>query len=232
MWELVSAGLVTADGFDNLRAFLDPKRRAGQGRGRATRPRYSTGRWSLLYADEMASQPASLEAVAELLLRRYGVVFRELLARENFPIRWREMLITLRRLEDRGEVRGGRFVDGFLGEQFALPVAVESLRAMRREAMSEERVTVSAADPLNMAGILVPGDRVPASRPVCNLCRRRRHRRGTPGGSPACRGVVSGAVIGPSLRWPLELFSGGLIQQTYLTDTAKLLKIVGKAVDI
>jgi ATP-dependent Lhr-like helicase len=163
LWELVSAGLVTADGFDNLRAFLDPKRRAGQGRGRATRPRHSTGRWSLLYTDENASQPARLDAVAKLLLNRYGVVFRELLTRENFSIRWREMLITLRRLEDRGEVRGGRFVDGFLGEQFALPLAVESLRASRKAPASGERVTVSAADPLNLVGIIAGGERVPAN---------------------------------------------------------------------
>jgi ATP-dependent Lhr-like helicase len=163
LWELVSAGLVTADGFDNLRAFLDPKRRAGRGRGRATRPRHSTGRWSLLYADEAASRPATLEAVAQVLLQRYGVVFRELLARESFPLRWREMLMTLRRLEDRGEVRGGRFVDGFLGEQFALPLAVESLRADRQAPASGERVAVSAADPLNLVGILVPGERVPAN---------------------------------------------------------------------
>jgi ATP-dependent Lhr-like helicase len=163
LWELVSAGLVTADGFDNLRAFLDPKRRAGQGRGRAARPRNSTGRWSLLYTTEAGSRPALAEAVARVLLNRYGVVFRELLARENFPIRWREMLVTLRRLEDRGDVRGGRFVDGFLGEQFALPLAVDSLRAARKAPASGEHVTVSAADPLNLVGIIVPGERVPAN---------------------------------------------------------------------
>jgi ATP-dependent Lhr-like helicase len=163
LWELVSAGLVTADGFDNLRAFLDPKRRAGQGRGRTGRPRNSAGRWSLLYAEEAANRPAALEAAAQVLLNRYGVVFRELLARESFPIRWRELLITLRRFEDRGEVRGGRFVDGFVGEQFALPVAVESLRAARRAPAMGERVTVSAADPLNLVGIIVAGERVPAN---------------------------------------------------------------------
>jgi len=163
LWELVSAGLVTADGFDNLRAFLDPKRRAGQGRGRATRPRDSAGRWTLLYAREAATRPMPAEAVAWVLLNRYGVVFRELLGRENFPIRWREMLVTLRRLEDRGDVRGGRFVDGFLGEQFALPLAVDSLRAARKAPASGEHVTVSAADPLNLVGIIVPGERVPAN---------------------------------------------------------------------
>jgi ATP-dependent helicase Lhr and Lhr-like helicase len=98
-----------------------------------------------------------------MLLRRYGIVFREVLTRESILPKWREVLITLRRLEDRGEIRGGRFVSGFLGEQFALPVAVESLRAMRKQQSSGEVVTVSAADPLNLVGILVPGDRVPAN---------------------------------------------------------------------
>ena len=97
-----------------------------------------------------------------MLLRRYGVVFRDLLARESVLPTWRELLTMFRRLEDRGEVRGGRFVSGFIGEQFALPMAVESLRALRHRAPSGELVTVSAADPLNLVGILVPGERVPA----------------------------------------------------------------------
>jgi ATP-dependent Lhr-like helicase len=98
-----------------------------------------------------------------MLLRRYGIVFRELLTRESVLPRWREVLVTLRRLEDRGEVRGGRFVNGFLGEQFALPVAVESLRAMRHQQPSGETLAVSAADPLNLVGIIVPGERVSAN---------------------------------------------------------------------
>jgi len=85
-----------------------------------------------------------------------------LLARESVIPAWRELQIGFRRLEDRGEVRGGRFISGFVGEQFALPVAVESLRAMRRIDPSGEAVTISAADPLNLVGILVPGERVPA----------------------------------------------------------------------
>jgi ATP-dependent Lhr-like helicase len=160
LWELVAAGLLTADGFDNLRALLDPKRRAGQGSGRTSRPRHSTGRWSLLYSGEAVDRNVALEAICWMLLRRYGIVFREILTRESILPKWREVLITLRRLEDRGEIRGGRFVGGFLGEQFALPVAVESLRAMRKQQPSGEVITVSAADPLNLVGILVPGDRV------------------------------------------------------------------------
>jgi ATP-dependent Lhr-like helicase len=90
-------------------------------------------------------------------------VFRELLTRETILPKWREVLMTLRRLEDRGEVRGGRFVSGFLGEQFALPMAVESLRAQRNAPPSGEIITVSAADPLNLVGIIVAGERVPAN---------------------------------------------------------------------
>ena len=163
LWELVAAGLLTADGFDNLRALIDPKRRSGQGRGRSLRPRHSVGRWSLLDSGPLRDRAKSLEAICGMLLRRYGIVFRELLTRESILPKWREMLITLRRLEDRGEVRGGRFVSNFLGEQFALPVAVESLRATRHEQPTGEIVTVSAADPLNLVGIIVPGERVSAN---------------------------------------------------------------------
>jgi ATP-dependent Lhr-like helicase len=103
-----------------------------------------------------------VESVCRVLLERYGVVFRELLVRENMLPRWRDLLINFRRLEDRGEVRGGRFISGFIGEQFALPIAVESLRAMKNIQPSGETITISAADPLNLAGIIVPGERVPA----------------------------------------------------------------------
>jgi ATP-dependent Lhr-like helicase len=163
LWELVAGGLLTADGFDNLRALIDPKRRSGQGNGRSTRPRHSAGRWSLLYAGDAVERGRALEATCRMLLLRYGIVFREVLSRETILPKWREVLITLRRLEDRGEVRGGRFVSGFLGEQFALPVAVESLRAQRNTPSLGEVVSVSAADPLNLVGIVVPGERVAAN---------------------------------------------------------------------
>ena len=162
LWELVAAGLVTADGFDNLRSLIDPKRRAGQGSGRIARPRHSAGRWALLHADAAVERLRAVEAACRMLLRRYGIVIRDLLARESNLPPWRELLMGFRRLEDRGEIRGGRFVDGFLGEQFALPVAVESVRAMRGLPPSGETITLSAADPLNLVGILVPGERVPA----------------------------------------------------------------------
>ncbi len=162
LWELVAGGLVTADGFDNLRSLIDPKRRAGQGSGKTTRPRHNAGRWALLHADAAVERPRAVEAACWMLLRRYGIVIRDLLARESNLPPWRELLMGFRRLEDRGEIRGGRFVDGFLGEQFALPIAVESVRGMRNLPLSGETLTLSAADPLNLVGILVPGDRVPA----------------------------------------------------------------------
>ena len=160
LWELVTAGMITADGFDNIRALIDPKRRSGQGRGHSSRPRHSVGRWSLLYSSEPAERTRVAEATCWMLLRRYGVVFREMVARETIVPRWRELLIALRRLEDQGQIRGGRFISGFLGEQFGLPVAVESLRASARQPASGESVTLAAADPLNLVGIIIPGERV------------------------------------------------------------------------
>src|SRR5690606_30584986 len=139
-----------------------PHRRAGLGRGRHARPRHSTGRWALLPRDGHRDRIHAAESAARMLLGRYGVVFRDLLAREPNTPTWRDALMALRRLQDRGEIRGGRFVSGFVGEQFALPVAVESLRALRHRPPTGDVVTVAAADPLNLVGILVPGDRVPA----------------------------------------------------------------------
>ena len=167
LWELVAAGLVTADGFDNLRALMDPHRRRAEGRERARRPRHATGRWSLLRT-AVSHQPSaisSVERVARQLLRRYGVVFRDLLAREALVLSWRDLLVVYRRLELKGEVRGGRFVSGFVGEQFALPEAVEALRALRKSglASASAEVKLSACDPLNLAGVILSGPRVAAA---------------------------------------------------------------------
>ena len=162
LWELVAAGLVTADGFDNLRALIDPKRRAGQGNGRASRPRHSAGRWAILHTDSAVDRERTIDATCWMLLKRYGVVFRDILARESNLPKWRELQVAFRRLEARGEIRGGRFVDGFVGEQFALPIAVESLRSTRKLPPTGEVVSLSAADPLNLVGIIVPGERVAA----------------------------------------------------------------------
>lgn len=162
LWELVAAGLITADGFDNLRALIDPKRRAGQGRGRYIRPRNSVGRWSLLHNDQVNDTNKIIEATCRMLLNRYGIIFRDLLSRESLPFTWRQLLITLRFMEARGEIYGGIFVSGFLGEQFALPEALESLRSFRLRPVPGQPVVLSATDPLNLIGILTPGERVSA----------------------------------------------------------------------
>jgi ATP-dependent Lhr-like helicase len=136
LWELVAAGLVTADGFENLRALLDPKRRAGQGSARAKRPRHAPGRWALLrHTGEPPTGHA--EAFARQLLLRWGVVFRDAAYKETTAPPWRDLLMSLRRMEARGEIRGGRFVDAYLGEQFALPEALDLLRAVRRKKQTE-----------------------------------------------------------------------------------------------
>ncbi|HLH43835.1 MAG TPA: DEAD/DEAH box helicase [Bryobacteraceae bacterium] len=157
LWELVAAGLVTADGFENLRALIDPKRRAGQGSARFARPRHAAGRWALLPRPPH-SQPDA-EFFAKLLLNRWGVVFRDIVAREALAPPWRDLLVAYRRLEARGEIRGGRFVAGFVGEQFARPEAVDLLRHLRRSAPSGEVLEIAPADPLNLTGIILPGAR-------------------------------------------------------------------------
>ena len=187
LWELATAGVASADGFDQLRGMMDPRRKAAAAataslvrRGAA---RTTAGRWSLLCDEaEPAEAPltrptpaerqaaaiaqarrtdAAHESAARMLLCRYGVLFRDLLERESNAPRWRDLLGILRRLEARGEIRGGRFVSGFSGEQFALPEAVESLRQSRRTE-SHGEISVAAADPMNLAGIIVPGSRIPA----------------------------------------------------------------------
>ncbi len=187
LWELATAGIASADGFDQLRGMMDPRRKAAAqapaSLNKRAAARTTAGRWSLL-CDE-AEQPlapltkptreelqavaiaearradAAHESAAKMLLCRYGVLFRDLLERESNAPRWRDLLNILRRLEARGEIRGGRFVSGFSGEQYALPEAVESLReALKRESPIE--IMVAGADPMNLAGIVVPGARVPA----------------------------------------------------------------------
>lgn len=162
LWELVAAGLVTADGFENLRSLVDPKRRRGEGRGRSARPRHAAGRWALVrYGSSTISSDARVSALADQLLQRWGVLFRDLLARETLAPFWRDLLPILRRKEARGEIRGGRFVSGFSGEQFALPEALDLLRAVRRSsASSEEEIEIPNSDPLNLAGIILPGPRM------------------------------------------------------------------------
>ncbi len=166
LWDGVARGLLTADGFGAVRAKVadarkpDPRRFSRLLRG-AQPATAAAGRWSLVPAtgadidrDELA------EAVAELLLRRWGVIFRDLAVHDSLRFSWREIQWALRRLEDRGLVRGGRFVTGFTGEQYALPEAAEQLAHVAKLPRTGERVTVNATDPLNVVGVLVPGPNV------------------------------------------------------------------------
>src|SRR5204863_8014079 len=160
--DLVAAGLVTSDGFAGLRAIVDAS-------GRRPGP---AGRWSIVpYRQDRRDghdkqdgqdREHSIEIQARALLQRYGIVFRRVLAREVNMAPWRDLARIYRRLEARGEIRGGRFVSGMSGEQFALPDAVSRIREVRRTAPAGRLITISAADPLNLAGIVTAGDRVRA----------------------------------------------------------------------
>jgi ATP-dependent Lhr-like helicase len=165
--ELVANGVVVSDSFTGLRALLTPgsKKTQAASRKKHRQPVYemaSAGRWSILKRDvsESSQNQEAIEEIAWVLLRRYGVVFKRLLEREGMSIPWRVLLRTYHRFEARGEIRGGRFVAGISGEQFALPDAVGMLRSMRRQGAQESLVSVSAADPLNVVGIITPGNRV------------------------------------------------------------------------
>jgi len=168
--ELVALGVVTSDSFGGLRALLVPSSERSTGSNARRRRRTSlfgmenAGRWALVRRTVAVERNSdAIEHVARTLLARYGVVFWRLLERETAWLPpWRDLLRVYRRLESRGEVRGGRFVAGFSGEQFALPEAIGMLRAMRRQETTDSLVSVSGADPLNLVGILTPGTRLPA----------------------------------------------------------------------
>ncbi len=171
LWEAVARGVATGDGIAGLRVLLTPeeKRHGRRSRlrvipgGRASERLMPVGRWSLWRTDaegEQMAQEKRGEHQARQLLRRYGVVFRELLARESCAPSWRVLLQIYRRLEARGEIRGGRFVNGFVGEQFALPEAVDGLRAQRRSERHQEPIVIAVADPLNLVGIVTAGAKI------------------------------------------------------------------------
>jgi ATP-dependent helicase Lhr and Lhr-like helicase len=170
LWDGVSRGLLTADGFSAVRRLLVSRRLGSRPHHRGLRhgvSGYSSGegRWSLIpRVASVAEHDALAEAIAEQLLVRWGVVFRDVVARETIALPWRDVVWALRRMEARGTARGGRFVTGFAGEQFALPEAVDQLRSVRRRERSSEVVRVSATDPLNVAGILLPGPRITSVR--------------------------------------------------------------------
>ncbi len=159
LWELTAPGLVTADGFENVRSLIDPRRRRGEGRGRERRPRHAAGRWALVRRTQSDIDPQEqIRHYARQLLLRWGVLFRDLLARETVTPPWRDLLPLLRRMEAQGEIRGGRFVSGFTGEQFAMPEAVDLLRAVRRSGEALSGV-IEPPDPLSLTGIIMPGPR-------------------------------------------------------------------------
>jgi ATP-dependent Lhr-like helicase len=151
--ELVAAGLVASDGFAGVRAIVG---HAPVRRGSAD----AAGRWSVLRRMANVPREDAVRALAWTLLARYGVVFRRVLARETTCVPWRELARVYRTLEARGEIRGGRFVTGMSGEQFALPDAVDRLRELRRTAPDESLITISAADPVNLTGIVTAGERL------------------------------------------------------------------------
>jgi ATP-dependent Lhr-like helicase len=172
LWDGVSRGLLTADGFGAIRARVSSGGRNGNDARRLSRllrgsraQGPAAGRWSLVPRTGTDVDREELaEAVAELLLNRWGVIFRDLAFHDSLRFPWRDIQWALRRLEDRGLVRGGRFVSGFAGEQYALPQAVEQLAQVRKLARTGDRVVVNATDPLNLVGIVVPGPTVPAVR--------------------------------------------------------------------
>ena len=169
LWECVARGLVTADCFGAVRSLLRrggrfrPAPQRGLRRGMRRAAGGPPGRWSLLPCPAAEADRDELaEAVAEQLVARWGVVFRDLMARENLAVPWREILWAFRRMEARGIIRGGRFVAGFSGEQYAHPDAVDMLRAASKQQNAGDRIEISAADPLNLTGIVLPGPRIPA----------------------------------------------------------------------
>lgn len=177
LWDGVARGLVTSDGFAAIRSRLasgprgvEARRLSRLMRGGRIGTGASAGRWSLVPTpasgapESSADREELAEAVAELLLNRWGVVFRDLAVHDSLRLPWRDIQWALRRLEDRGLVRGGRFVTGFSGEQYALPTAVDHLARVRKEPRTGERVVVNATDPLNLVGVIVPGDRVTSIR--------------------------------------------------------------------
>jgi ATP-dependent helicase Lhr and Lhr-like helicase len=169
LWDGVARGLLTADGFRAVRSLFAQRSLAQTALGRHRLRRggqlasRTAGRWSLLPPPMQDCDPDELaEAVAEQLAVRWGVVFRDLLVRENIAVPWREVLWALRRMEARGTISGGRFVNGFSGEQYAHPDAVAMLGEIRKRPRDGETVVLSAADPLNLVGVVLPGPRIPA----------------------------------------------------------------------
>ena len=200
--ELVAWGLVNSDQFQGLRALVTPVKRSHPQRRRALiqAPLAAGGRWSLIRpVMETPDRRQQAEQIVRTLLTRYGVVFRKLLEREHGLPPWHDMLYVLRRLEARGEIRGGRFVQGFSGEHFALPEAVSLLREVRKHKDNEQLITISSSDPLNLTGIITPGKRMAAQSGYRIL-----YRDGKPVASNQNGEVVIDETIPPQDHWQIK----------------------------
>jgi len=222
--ELIGAGLITSDSFTGLRALLVPekyKTNAGHRRELETFSMSYAGRWSLLRNDHLIHGDRSndeLETIAWALLRRYGVIFRRLAERENLSPPWRDLVRTLRTMEARGQIRGGRFVEGIYGEQFGLPEAIVELRNIRKEEKRNVLASISAADPLNLTGIITPGKRIPSF-----TGNRILYQDGVPAAVKES-GEVQFLIDPSTHKWDLQ---AALIRQNV---SPKLRKYLGKAV--
>ncbi len=196
--ELAARGVVSSDGFAGLRALIGRSMRTARGHRNSIDPMEAAGRWSLIHAST-AADDARVEAIARALLQRWGVLFRPLAAGDaNLPP-WRLIFRALRRLEDRGEVRGGRFVEGIAGEQFALPDAVAALRHCRAENVLNQQASISAADPLNLTGRILAGERVPA-----RSANRVLMRNGVPVAARVAGEILLYGDVAPDERWKLS----------------------------
>jgi ATP-dependent Lhr-like helicase len=177
LWDGVARGLFTADGFEAIRSLTDGRRGSQRHQRSLSRLRrsglgstHAAGRWSLVESSGQGTETAFgdrddfVEAVADQLLQRWGVLFYDLVRLENLSVPWRDLQWALRRLEDRGLIKGGRFVSGFSGEQFALPEAVDGLKTIRKTKATGQTVTVCGTDPLNLTGVILPGPRISARR--------------------------------------------------------------------
>jgi ATP-dependent Lhr-like helicase len=222
--ELISSSLITSDSYTGLRALLVPDKyrtNAGSKRNPEIFSMNYAGRWSLLFNNNQNNNSGNtsredIETIAWALLRRYGVVFRKLAERENLTPPWRDMVRIFRTMEARGQIRGGRFVEGVWGEQFALPEAIVELRNSKKEDKDNVLVTISAADPLNLTGIITPGKRIPSF-----MGNRILYRDGSPIAFMEAREIKF--LIGPEKekKWMLQ---DALVQRTV---SPKLRKYLG-----
>lgn len=219
--ELISANKVTSDSFTGLRALLVPDKYKSENRRRSGTEVFSmtfAGRWALLNTD-VNKDLQSIETIAWALLRRYGVVFRKLAEKENLTPPWRDLVRVYRTLEARGQIRGGRFVEGMYGEQFGLPEAVAELRKIKKEEKKGQLISISAADPLNLTGVITPGGRIPAY-----WGNRILYRDGKPVAILESKDVKFLEEIDPKEKWNLQ---NALVQRNV---SPRLRKYLGKGI--